>query len=246
MIHTGYVIVTERDTNPYSSTYNQTRTRTYEDTTLCPIGWKMYYRIDGNGYNQGQTVYDYLPCSADGIITQADVNSVLYRDYSYDWNLKHAEMGTCVTTIGDSAFTGRAASTSDNYAIKRRTLTSVVFPSTLTAIGNNSFDYCTALTSITVPDSVTTIGNEAFKECTRLASVTLGSGITSIGSNAFYYSYTLSSLTCKATTPPTLGSGALASTNANLVIYVPSSSLNAYKTATGWSTYASIIQAIPS
>lgn len=200
MINTGYVIVTERDTNPYSSTYNQTRTRTYEDTTLCPLGWKMYYRIDGNGYNQGQTVYDYLPCSADGIITQADVNSVLYRDYSYDWNLKQAEMGTCVTTIGDSAFTGRAASTSDDYASKRRVLTTVILPDTITAIGNYAFDYCIYLTS----------------------------------------------LTCNATTPPTLGTDALKQTHNNLVIYVPSASVEAYKSATGWSTYASKIQAIPS
>jgi len=37
---------------------------------------------------------------------------------------------------------------------------------------------------------------------------------------------------------------ALENTN-NCPIYVPSASVNAYKTATNWSTYASRIQAIP-
>ena len=34
---TGYVSVTEEDTNSQSSTYGQTRTRTYEDLTRCPV-----------------------------------------------------------------------------------------------------------------------------------------------------------------------------------------------------------------
>ena len=36
MANTGNIIVTERDINPNSATYNQTRTRTYEDTARCP------------------------------------------------------------------------------------------------------------------------------------------------------------------------------------------------------------------
>ena len=45
------------------------------------------------------------------------------------------------------------------------------------------------------------------------------------------------------TTPPTLSSNALDYTN-NCPIYVPSASVNAYKSANNWSTYASRIQAI--
>ena len=55
----------------------------------------------------------------------------------------------------------------------------------------------------------------------------------------------LTSIIVEATTPPTLGYAALDGTHANLVIYVPSESVNAYKTATNWSKYASKIQAIP-
>lgn len=90
--------------------------------------------------------------------------------------------------------------------------------------------------------SLTEIKNEAFYQCTSITSVTLGN-ITSIGNTAFYGCSGLTSITIKAITPPRLGSSALHATN-NCPIYVPASSVDAYKAASGWSTYASRIQAI--
>jgi hypothetical protein len=68
--------------------------------------------------------------------------------------------------------------------------------------------------------------------------------VTSIGDGAFRACSNLTTLTVQATTPPTLGSSALSGTNTNLVIKVPSASVNTYKAASGWSDYASKIQAI--
>ena len=51
----------------------------------------------------------------------------------------------------------------------------------------------------------------------------------------------LLSLTIQALTPPTL-SNTLPTT---VAIYVPASAIDTYKAASGWSTYASQIQAIP-
>ena len=49
-----------------------------------------------------------------------------------------------------------------------------------------------------------------------------------------------------ATTPPALAnSNAFTANNINK-IYVPAASVNAYKTASNWSTFASYIEAIPS
>lgn len=47
---TGYVTVTEEDTNPQSSTYGNTRTRTYEDLVRCPVQTPdiMSWRIINN------------------------------------------------------------------------------------------------------------------------------------------------------------------------------------------------------
>ena len=77
-----------------------------------------------------------------------------------------------------------------------------------------------------------------------MRSVDLPSTLTSIAAQAFRSCSTLNTLYCRATTPPTIANSNALST-ANLTnIYVPAASVNAYKTATNWSTYASIISAI--
>ena len=95
-----------------------------------------------------------------------------------------------------------------------------------------------------IPNSVTSIGSGAFEGCSDLISMTIPSSVTSIGDGVFFTCSGLTTLTVQATTPPTLGGVVLYGTNANLVIKVPSASVNAYKSAPGWSDYASKIQAI--
>lgn len=118
-----------------------------------------------------------------------------------------------------------------------------IIPNTVTSIYNGAFSSIYNLTSITIPNRVTTIGNRAFSYCSGLTSVTIGSGVTSIGDNAFNNCNSLTSITVNATTPPTLGTYPFGNTN-NCPIYVPSSSVTAYKNASGWSTYSSRIYAI--
>ena len=83
-------------------------------------------------------------------------------------------------------------------------------------IGEVAFGGCSSLTSITIPDKVTTIGDDAFAACSSLTK-----------------------MYCKATTPPTLGSGTIISISS---IYVPRASVEAYKSADGWSEYADKIE----
>lgn len=84
----------------------------------------------------------------------------------------------------------------------------------------------------------------------ELASVAIGSGVTYIGSSAFNNCYNLTSVTVNndgvvSQDIPTLGSNVFDNTN-NCPIYVPASAVDEYKesTSTGWSEYASRIQAI--
>ena len=52
-------------------------------------------------------------------------------------------------------------------------------------------------------------------------------------------------ITCEATNPPTLSDLAFFVPEKISKIYVPSESVDTYKAAPGWSTYASKIEAIP-
>lgn len=88
----------------------------------------------------------------------------------------------------------------------------------VTTLTNGAFQGCTSVTSVTIPNSVTTIGPNVFKGCTGLTSVTMTN-----------------------TVPPTMyDSSAFENTN-DCPIYVPSSAVETYKAATGWSDLSSRI-----
>lgn len=158
-------------------------------------------------------------------------DSTTMGDYTFFYcdKLVSADIPYTVTNIGTSAFYSATS------------LTSIVIPDGVTSIGDNAFSRCSGLTSINVPDSVTTIGSRGFNNCGNVSTVTIGSGITSIGGYAFTDVEGI--ITINALTPPTLGDDVF-SDNQNLTIYVPAESVDTYKSATKWSTYASRIQAI--
>ena len=122
----------------------------------------------------------------------------------------------------------------------------MVIPSSVTSIGGSAFNYCYALSSVVIPSSVTSIGDSAFDSCRALSSIVIPSSVTSIGDSAFNGCYALGIATILATTPPALGGTNAFNTTYQKRIYVPAASVSAYKAATNWSTFASIIYAIPS
>ena len=113
----------------------------------------------------------------------------------------------------------------------------------VTRIGENAFDGCSYMTNVVIPDSVISIGRSVFNNCPDLTNATIGTSVQTIGGNAFVYCYNLETITVKATTPPILGDK-YAIENTIQTIYVPSSSLNSYKSVGYWRYYANKIQAI--
>lgn len=148
-----------------------------------------------------------------------------------DRSITKCDIPQGTTAIGNSAFSNCSS------------LTSVTIPDSVTSIDSYAFSMCSHLTSITIPDGVTSINDYLFQHCKALTSVTIGNGVTSIAKSAFYGCSHLTTITVKATTPPSLR-GSLSIPNNVTTIYVPSGSVNAYKSASDWSSYASKIQAI--
>ena len=109
-------------------------------------------------------------------------------------------------------------------------------PSGVVKIGRDAFNACNTLISITLPETVESIGWEAFFGC-NLQQITLPESLKSIGYYSFGYNQNLSSITCLSQIPPSAGQGMFEGTN-NCPIYVPNESVDAYKTASGWSAYA--------
>ena len=120
----------------------------------------------------------------------------------------------------------------------------LIIPNSVTNIDNGAF-ISSGLASVIIPNSVTNIGDAAFS-CTVLVSVIIPNSVTNIGGGAFNNAHRLENVTVEANNPPTIGYGAFTGTSSNLTIYVPAASVEAYKTATNWSTYSDKIQAIPS
>lgn len=106
------------------------------------------------------------------------------------------------------------------------------------AAANNSVN------TLWISSSCTAIGNNAFLNCNNLTTVTIPAECTIIGAYAFSSCLGLQSIRIQRTTPPSGGEYMFYNTH-NCPIYVPASSVDAYKSAMFWSDYADRIQAMP-
>ena len=167
-----------------------------------------------------------------GITIPDSVTSMGNWSFANCSGLTNAHIGNGVTSIGVDTF---------ELCVS---LTSCTIGNSVTSIGNDAFASGYSLTSIDIPDSVTTIGDSAFFLCSAMTTCSIGSGVTNVGSFAFQRCSGLTSITITAPTPPILADGSPFALTNNCPIYVPASSVNTYKNASGWTTYASRIQAI--
>lgn len=118
----------------------------------------------------------------------------------------------------------------------------VVIPSSVTVIGSNSLENCYKL-DCCIPGSVITIDSNAFLWCVSIKEITLSDGITTISNGAFSNCCGVFSYHIKPSSPPTLPNiNVFNGISPDCIIYVPAASLEAYQTATNWSTYASQMQ----
>lgn len=115
-------------------------------------------------------------------------------------------------------------------------------------IDSSCFYGAKMLSSVTMSEGITKIDSSSFAYCSgsSFTTVDIPSTVTSIGSNAFLHCKAMSTVICRAVTPPTLGNYSVFSDQASgRKIYVPAQSVDAYKSNGKWSTWASSIEEIP-
>ena len=241
--NTGNTIITERDVNPGSVTYNETRTRTVSDDPRCVRdtnpNWVVQSRVcdvDSNGDNTGFatiTELDTNPFSSTYNTTRTRQVFSYYSCHNLSYTTKEY-MGS----VSGNGTPQRLACDGDSTLHKSQRL------------ATTAYNYY-----IVVGDCVTTIEDACYRRpqngSISLMTVYLPYTITEIGYEAFYNVHCLSEVYIEAITPPTIGERAFMYedlTNYRVLplcpIYVPPTSVEAYKTA--WPQYASVIRAIPS
>ena len=194
---------------------------------------KTYIVWKGNNFPNSANATFKAPAGCvidwgDGNVETFDTTSTTVNQHTYSDGIDYHLIAISGLTITDSSAFRDCSG-----------LTSVTIGNSVTSIGRSAFDGCSGLTSVTIPDSVTSIDWSAFDGCSGLTSITIPDSVTTIRLGAFYGCSGLKSITLKSTTPPTLGSDAIPTTIEKII--VPKSAINAYKAATGWSTYASKI-----
>ena len=175
--------------------------------------------------------YTFFYCSALTEITIPEgVTSIGYRAFGYCGALTSIKLPESLKSIGKQAFQQCSV------------LKGLTLPKNVSNIEESAFSSCKGLENLVI-EGAAKIGKSAFSSCLGLATITLSAEVDSIGTSAFSSCRNLMSITVQATTPPPGGSRMFNNTN-NCPIYVPTGSVEAYKTAEYWSDYADRIQAI--
>lgn len=198
--------------------------------------FKYCYRLD-NIYlpdtmlSVGAYTFQYCK-SLSNIVVPSGITTINNYAFSDCNHLINITLPNTVTTLGTYVFY-------NCYLLK-----SVTLSNSIMTLPSASFNYCYNLTEVSNLENITTIGNSVYRYC-GINTIIVPSTVTSIGTYAFADNYNLMAVYLYPETPPTLQSNAFTRIYSNSVFYVPNGCLNAYQTASNWSTYASRMVEMP-
>jgi len=175
----------------------------------------------------GQTSFQYCSC-LEIVNLPPSITKTISAMFSPCENLRRVTIPSGITTLEASTFSNCFG------------LSSVKLPNTLTTIESYAFAGVTQLQKITLPSSLESIKQRAFQGA-LLKELTIPASVDTIEMYAFYQCAWLLEVHVLATTPPTAGSGIFLQAPLKK-IYVPSGTLSAYQSASGWSTYANLME----
>lgn len=237
--------------------------------TLSVTANGKYFPEQGyDGFSSVDVNVQQTGTSGTQILLTGDTRLTQYGRYYFDYN-ENTDIPNIIINFGSTGTTGTTGITVMNYTSTDGNLVTpnyinqtdmgrlisntyengigtFVFDKDIEVLNNLLFSGCKTLRTITLPNKLKSIGTRAgnvFASCHGLTEITIPASVTSISNSSFFGCESLTSVTCLPETPPSLGVSVFAGSK-NVVIYVPAASVDAYKTAQGWSEYADRIQAI--
>ena len=145
------------------------------------------------------------------------------------------------TELWGVSFAGGMTYLSEQFFNGCKKLKSCTIPNTVETIKSNVFSYCSVLNSVVLPTSCSNMQTSAFSYDYLLTKLTIPSSFTTLGASLFTNCYAMKEIHFKRLTPPSIESNTFSNMATDVTFYVPSASLNDYKTASNWSSYASQI-----
>lgn len=180
-----------------------------------------------------QTSYSFMGYSKIHTIRMSqNIKKIAYYGFYGCNSLENMELPDCVESIGSSAFYNCS---------KWRKEINLPNLKAFVAGGKENFRG-SGITKVVSLGEVTSIPMSCFESCTYMTSANLPNTITEINDRAFYNCKVLSEVIIQAIVPPTLGTEVFYGTPTDMSIYVPDASVEAYKTASNWSTYTDRIE----
>ena len=231
--------VTPNKTDAFGFTYDEDR------STFNKGNGSGVVAIDGILTTIGDEAF--YGTSISGIIIPEGVTGIGKSAFNDCLKLVSVTFPSTLTSIGNNAFQEMG---NESAAAKQP----LVLPSSLSSIGQFAFETA-KIESVTLPSGLKTVGESAFKTST-LETLVIEDGAV-LGKKMFNNCGELKTVTSKSTTPPAAyhnGSGFVFAKVTDVItalanlenIYVPSSSVDTYKSDYGWSIYKNKISAIPS
>jgi len=204
--NTGNTIITERDVNPGSATYNQTRTRTVSNDPRCiqdtepnwviesyvcetdsPIWTEVSRTCELDEYNEntGNAIVVLEDTNQNspsyGQTTTTTVQDLTNCPLSANYKVSYTTAGT----TGRIVCNGNTTLTEAEINSIRNSIVTASVGSCVTTIDARAFANASNLVSVTLNDTITTIGHSAFSGCQSLQSINIPDGVTEISSNTF-------------------------------------------------------------
>ena len=184
---------------------------------------------DGANYTYEKANHT-LTISGKGAIYDYDNSSNKAPWSSYADEIQKIEFESGITSIGDFAF------------YNCRSIMSLSIPATVGYIGSSAFEDCTNLASLSLNEGLLYIGVSAFAGCSGIQTLSIPSTVNTISINAFKNCKGITDVYCYAENVPDTHYKAFDGTpTEKSTLYVPASSVNAYRSSWPWSDFKNVV-----